>query len=210
MTDAEVPVHIYMLLDRTGSMNLRKTDVIGGFNSFLSEQKAKPGKCRFTLVQFDSVDPFEVLLDAVPLKDVPDLTEATFVPRGSTPLLDAEGRLMIKALERESVRDSAGKAQEAILFVTYTDGLENASREWTYEMVAAKKRELEKRWAFLYLGVGHDAYAQASQIGTMAANTVSAQSASQAYDGYSISANTVRRRAAAGQQTNSTDLAAEN
>ena len=60
MTDA-IPVHIYFVLDRSGSMSSIQADVIGGFNHFVAEQKAQPGKCRLTLVQFDTQEPHRVV-----------------------------------------------------------------------------------------------------------------------------------------------------
>ena len=77
--------HIYFLLDRTGSMNPMVDDVVGGFNTFLAEQRAEGDDARMTLVQFDSQDPFEVIADAVRLAKVPELTAAAlelFVEKG--------------------------------------------------------------------------------------------------------------------------------
>ncbi len=119
--------HIYFLLDRTGSMNPMVDDVVGGFNTFLAEQRAEGDDARMTLVQFDSQDPFEVMTDAVSLAKVPELTVATFQPRGMTPLLDATGDLIAHAAERVEKRNEAGKKPESIVVVTFTDGEENAS-----------------------------------------------------------------------------------
>lgn len=169
-----IPVHIVFILDRSGSMGSVQSDVIGGFNQFLKDQKAQPGDCRMTLVQFDSQDPFEVLQQATKIKEVPTLTSAIYQPRGGTPLLDAEGRAINLMKERELARSAAGKKKEAVLFVTYTDGLENASTEWTFEMLTAAKKEREEAgWTFMYLGAGHDAYGQSAHIGTRSANTQS-------------------------------------
>jgi hypothetical protein len=84
--------HISVILDRTGSMQTIRDDTIGGFNAFLEDQKKQPGQATLTLVQFDSEDPYEVIHDFKPIADIPPLTRETFVPRASTPLLDAMGR----------------------------------------------------------------------------------------------------------------------
>jgi Mg-chelatase subunit ChlD len=169
-----IPVHIVLVLDRSGSMSGIAGDVIGGVNTFLAEQQAQEGRCRLTLVQFDSQGPFELVADAVKIGDVEPLTHRTYQPRGTTPLLDAEGRAIAHAEQREAARRAAGKADEAVLFVTYTDGLENASTEWNLQaLTAAKKRCEEKGWTFLYLGCGHDAYGQAGRIGVHFANAQS-------------------------------------
>jgi Mg-chelatase subunit ChlD len=174
-----IPVHIIFVLDRSGSMSPIANDVIGGFNQFLAEQQAQEGKCRMTLVQFDGAGPFEVLADAQSIADVKPLDSSTYVPRGNTPLLDAEGRAIAKVEARIAERKAAGKKDEAVLFVTYTDGQENASSEHTHEsLTAAKKRCEEAGWTFLYLGCGHDAYAQSHSVGTRMANTQSFASTS--------------------------------
>lgn len=173
-TSESIPVHIVFVLDRSGSMASIAPDVIGGFNQFLAEQQAQEGKCKMTFVQFDGQDPFEVLEDCTKIGGVKPLTASTFCPRGNTPLIDAEGKAIAHAEAREAARKAAGKREEAVLFVTYTDGMENASREWSYAALSeAKKRCEEKGWTFLYLGCGHDAYGQSSTIGTRVANTQS-------------------------------------
>ncbi len=158
--------HLYFLLDRSGSMASMAGDVIGGFNGFLANQRAGGDDARMTLVQFDSQDPFEVLTDARRLTKVRDLTPATFVPRGGTPLLDATGELITRASVRAEQRQALGKAPENILVVTFTDGEENASRRFTQadlvRLVAAKEAA---GWTFVFLGAGLDAYAESGTIG---------------------------------------------
>ncbi len=84
--------HITVILDRTGSMESIRDDIIGGFNAFLDEQQKLPGKATMTLVQFDSQDPYEVICRFAPVAEVPKLDRNVYVPRASTPLLDAIGR----------------------------------------------------------------------------------------------------------------------
>ncbi len=164
---AEIPVHIYFVLDRSGSMEAIASDVIGGFNAFIADQKTEEGECRLTMIQFDSHDPAEILYDAIAIERVQPLTPERFVPRATTPLLDAEGWMIARARTRELERAEGGEGDEAVLFVTFTDGLENASLEWTYERLTIAKKEAEARgWAFTYLGCGHDAYEQSMRVGT--------------------------------------------
>jgi len=210
MSDS-IPVHIYFVLDRSGSMSSIQHDVIGGFNRFVAEQREQPGKCRLTLVQFDSQGPHEVILDAVKIADVPDLTTQSFQPRGGTPLLDAEGWTINKAIDREKARGEADKKAEAILFVTYTDGEENQSREWTKEALTAAKATAEERgWTFTYLGCGHDSYGQAHSIGTVAASVQNfagdSQGVSASYASLSGAVGVMRGRATKGMRTASVDF----
>ena len=125
-----LPVHLYMLLDRSGSMSGWEQDVIGGFNTFIKEQQKEKDDCSVTLVQFDGQAPYEVIIDAQDLGTVTELAPNVYRPRGNTPLLDALGR-MIKNAEK-----SEAKQAEDVLVWVFTDGLENASREFTYEQLS--------------------------------------------------------------------------
>jgi uncharacterized protein YegL len=77
-------VHIYVLLDRSGSMSAMVEQVVAGFNRLLSEQQADGQDAHMTLVQFDDEDHREVLFEAVPIAEVLPLTARDFVPRGMT------------------------------------------------------------------------------------------------------------------------------
>src|SRR5262249_34734100 len=105
-------------------------DVIGGFNSFLESQQADGPDALFTLVQFDWGDPNEVLTDAVPVREVTRLDANEFQPRGGTPLYDAMGMLIADATIRAEKTSRGNRGAEEILFVTFTDGEENQSREY--------------------------------------------------------------------------------
>jgi hypothetical protein len=147
-------------------MEAIRDDVIGGFNSFLAEQQADGDDARVTLAQFDSQDPAELLVDARRIKAVRPLSQATFIPRGATPLLDATGLLIARADERIAERKVAGKQPETVIFVTITDGEENASREFTRDdirkLVAAREQQ---GWTFVFLSAGLDGYADAGGMG---------------------------------------------
>ena len=170
-TEAPIPVHVVMVLDESGSMSNLRHDLIGGVNQFLADQRAQPGKCRLTLAKFA---PYTVMHDAVKIAKAPNLTENDYMPSSMTPLLDAEGRAITAAMAREQARVAAGKPAESVLFVTYTDGHENASREWTFDRLSELKKDREAAgWTFLYMGAGHDAYAQSQAMGTVHFNTTS-------------------------------------
>jgi hypothetical protein len=158
--------HFYVLLDRSGSMEAMRADVIGGFNNLLAEQQADGHDARMTLVQFDSQDPHEVLTDAAGIAHVRPLTERTFVPRGGTPLLDATGRIITKAAIREEQRTLLRRRPEIVTVITITDGQENQSREFSRQDIVRLVKEKEARgWSFVFLGAGLDAYAEAGGMG---------------------------------------------
>lgn len=159
-------VHYYILLDRSGSMESMRDDVVGGFNAFLDEQRRLEGRARVTLVQFDSQDPQETLLDAVSMGRVENLRPAQFCPRGGTPLLDATAKLVSTIHGRQASRKALRKTEEEIVFITVTDGEENQSRHASLAQVKALvDNAKELGWNFVFLGAGIDAYGDAERLG---------------------------------------------
>jgi Mg-chelatase subunit ChlD len=160
---AQARTFIAVVLDRSGSMEAIRGDAIGGFNAFLADQKALPGAATLLLAQFD--DEYEVVYDALPIADVRELTQKTFVPRGSTALFDALGRTLNDVAARLS-RLSPEQKPARVIVVVITDGEENASREFTLPMV---KKMIEERrreaWEILFLGTSEQAIEQACAVG---------------------------------------------
>src|SRR5580765_28629 len=117
---------VVVLLDRSGSMSSIKKEMEGGFDQFVKEQRAVPGICVLTLVQFDSQG-IDTVHEAKPIADVPALDLA---PRGLTPLLDAVGQTITKTKARWDA-----KKFSKLLFLVITDGQENASREFKKDQI---------------------------------------------------------------------------
>lgn len=155
-----------MILDRTGSMESIRDDTIGGFNAFLQEQKAQPGTATLTLVQFDSQDPYEVIHRFRPIAEVPELTRATYVPRASTPLLDALGR-GINDLEQSIAQLPDAERPTKVVMVVVTDGQENASHEFRKDQIEGmiKARTELNAWQFVFLSADLAAIGDAAAIG---------------------------------------------
>ena len=95
--------HVAFLLDRSGSMNSIRYDTIGGFNSFIKDQKKEEGECTFSMVQFDHG--YEVIHDFEEMKEISLLNGKSYVPRGTTSLLDALGRSITETGEKLSGMD---------------------------------------------------------------------------------------------------------
>lgn len=158
--------HIYVLLDRSGSMSSIANDVIGGYNQLLKEQQADGPDARVTFVQFDSQDPQEVVIAGAPIREMAPLDGNTFQPRGGTPLLDATGLLIGRARVEQAARVATGLPAENVLFVTITDGEENQSREYTLDRIRTLVAECEAAgWTFVYLSAALDAYGDAMRFG---------------------------------------------
>jgi uncharacterized protein YegL len=155
---------IHVILDRSGSMYGVVTDIIGGYNKFLAEQKAEKGKATLSLVQFD--DKYEVVHEAEPLSKVPDLNAGTYVPRGTTALMDAIGRT-VSDTSAKYKKTAKAKRPGKVLFLIMTDGLENASIEFSKAKVMdmLKTHEKEHGWKFVFIGASLDSLAEAGQMG---------------------------------------------
>ena len=158
--------HISVILDRTGSMESIRDDTIGGFNTFLKDQKAQPGTATLTLVQFDTQDPYEVIHRFEPIKDVPELTRETYVPRASTPLLDAIGR-GINDLEKSIAELKGEDRPSRVIMVVITDGRENSSREFHKDQIEKmiKERADKDDWQFVFLSADLAAMGDAMSVG---------------------------------------------
>jgi uncharacterized protein YegL len=161
---------IIAIVDRSGSMDSIKDDAIGGFNAFLEEQqKEKVGKCLLTYVQFDHE--YDVVHDGIDIKDMKPLNYTTFVPRGSTALLDAIGRT-INVVGARLAKTPEEKRPGNVVVVILTDGEENASQEFRAEQIKEMvKHQSEKYdWGFIYLAQNIDAFSTGRNMGFDASN----------------------------------------
>ncbi|MFA6654109.1 MAG: vWA domain-containing protein, partial [Candidatus Delongbacteria bacterium] len=145
------------VLDRSGSMESVADDAIGGFNTFIEEQKKQPGTMSVTLVLFDH----EYL---VPFKNkdimkVEPLNRKSYVPRGVTALLDAVGRTVNEAGSELSKKKEKDRPEKVIVCIL-TDGLENASKEFKIEQIKKLIEHQKEKysWDFVFLAANQDAF----------------------------------------------------
>lgn len=158
--------HISVILDRSGSMQGIRDDIIGGFNRFLKEQKDQRGMATLTLVQFDTQEPYEVIHRFKPINDIPELTHGTYVPRASTPLLDALGR-GINDLEKSVDDLQEDERPSRVMVVVITDGRENSSREFRKHQIETmiKAKTETHAWQFVFLSADLAAIGDAMSVG---------------------------------------------
>ena len=155
---------IVFILDRSGSMAGLEDDTIGGFNAMIQKQKGEDGEAYVSTVLFDNHT--EVIHDRVDIQQIQPMTRKDYYVRGCTALLDAVGKSIHHI---GNVHKYARKEDrpEKTIFVITTDGMENASREYTYDRVKKMiQHEQEKYgWEFLFLGANIDATKEAARFG---------------------------------------------
>lgn len=167
---------ISMVQDKSGSMSSLRTETIGGFNSFIDDQKKVPGKCLITLMQFDTG--FFLVHYGKDVQSVEPLTEETYRPGGNTALLDAIAKTITETGERLAKLPESERPGKVIV-VIMTDGQENSSREFGGplghgKVMAMIKRQTESyKWQFVFLGANQDAIQVGQGLGIGAANSVS-------------------------------------
>ena len=162
---------LVFILDRSGSMSGLEADTIGGFNSLINKQKMEEGEALLSTVLFD--DRAEVLYDRVPLNRIEPMNDKQYYVRGCTALLDALGGAIhhignVHKYAREEDRP------EKTIFIITTDGMENASRRYTYKKVKAMVEHQRNKygWEFLFLGANMDAIEVAGRFGVQANRAV--------------------------------------
>ena len=156
-------VELVFIVDRSGSMAGLEDDTIGGLNATLQKHRAAGGETVVSTVLFDNE--MEVLHDRLPIAEVTPLTRNEYWVRGCTALLDAVGR-SVRHISRVHGYLPDDFRPEQTIFVITTDGMENASTEYTYQQVKRLISEKsETGWEFLFLGANIDAAAEAQRIG---------------------------------------------
>ncbi|MBE6006902.1 MAG: VWA domain-containing protein [Sarcina sp.] len=155
---------LVFILDRSGSMQGLEKDTIGGFNSMIEKQKKEDGEALVSTVLFD--DAAEVIYDRTDIGRVEPMTDRQYYVRGCTALLDAVGGAIhhignVHKYAREE------DVPEKTIFIITTDGMENASRRYSYDKVQRMiERQKEKyHWEFLFLGANIDAVREAARLG---------------------------------------------
>lgn len=155
---------IVFILDRSGSMAGLETDTIGGFNSMIEKQKKEPGEALVSTVLFDNDS--KVIHDRVNIADVKPMTDREYYVGGCTALIDAIGGAIhhISNVHKYAREEDV---PEHTLFVITTDGMENASHEYSSEKVKQmiERQKKEYGWEFLFLGANIDAVETAKHFG---------------------------------------------
>ena len=161
-------IELVMILDKSGSMHGLEADTIGGFNAMIEKEKKLGIDVRVTTVLFN--DKMDRLYEHREIRSVRPLTERTYETGGTTALLDAVGDTILY-MEQSGAADREGTK---VIVVIITDGMENASTEFTKAKVKELISDKQEKagWDFIYLGANIDAAEEADAIGVRKANAV--------------------------------------
>ncbi|MGV8909991.1 MAG: VWA domain-containing protein [Propionicimonas sp.] len=168
MTNPDL-THIEFVLDRSGSMHSIKADIEGGFDAFIADQRTHPGDCTVSLAQFDNE--YEAVFEAI---DVNAVRPLHLQPRGATAMLDAIGRSVMALGERLAALPEPRRPGTVVVAIM-TDGMENASQEFTHAAIKEliTRQERSYNWQFLYMGADQDAIEVGASIGVRSDRSLS-------------------------------------
>ena len=167
-TENKTKTQIYnlMILDKSGSMSSIARAAIAGFNETVGGIHSAQERFKDTQEHFVSLMIFcncekRLVYDKVPVAEVKELTSKEYQPCCCTPLYDAMG-ISINALLKD-IKD----LEDATAVVTViTDGLENASKEYSGKAIKAlvERMKNEEGWNFAYIGTNQDVEATSASL----------------------------------------------
>ncbi|WP_254821918.1 vWA domain-containing protein [Haloglomus halophilum] len=159
----DTTTHITFVLDSSGSMSKIREDTIGGFNTFLADQREEPGRASVTLYEFS--DSVSQVYQGTPLADAPELDTETYTPGGQTALHDAIATAVTET-DGHIEKQPATVQPDTVIVVVLTDGKENASetpQDRVRELIEQYREEHD--WEFLFIGANQDAVLTATEMG---------------------------------------------
>ena len=165
-TNKKTQVYNLIILDKSGSMSSIANAAISGFNETVGGIRSAQERFKDTQEQFVSLMIFcncekRLVYDKVPVEKVEELTRREYRPCCGTPLYDAMG-ISINRLFTD-IKDM----EDATAVVTViTDGLENASKEYSGSAIKAlvERMKDEEGWNFAYIGTNQDVAATSASL----------------------------------------------
>jgi len=162
---------IVFIVDKSGSMYSITNDVIGGFNSYLKDQKQVDGTANVTVTFFNTN--CNLLYDCVDIETVEELDNKKYQPMGGTALLDAVGMTIDSVGARLAATDESERP-ENVMVIIITDGEENSSREYTGKQVKEmiEHQETTFNWDFVFIAANMDAAEAGGSLGIASHKTM--------------------------------------
>lgn len=155
---------LVFILDKSGSMAGLEADTIGGFNAMLMKQQKAKGEAFVTTALFNHQ--YELLHDRIHVRGIAPITDQDYEVGGTTALLDAIG-FTIQKITNVQRRTSEEERADKVLFVITTDGMENASQEYSADKIKkmVQYQKAKFGWEFMFLGANIDAISTAARFG---------------------------------------------
>lgn len=156
-------VYNLIILDESGSMEAIAQQAVSGLNETLqtiqtAQKEHEDQEHYISFVTFNS-SKINTVMDCVKVDKEKKMKWTDFAPNSCTPLFDAMGQSLSKL--REMVEE-----KDAVLVTIITDGMENASREYSGTAIKEMVANLRKRgWVFVYIGTNQDVDAVANDMG---------------------------------------------
>jgi hypothetical protein len=158
-------IHNLIILDESGSMKSIKDFIINGFNEIVesiqeSEKEDPEQQHVISMVSFNS-DSTKIHCFMEPCSNLQKIDHNTYCPQSRTPLYDALGFSLNKL--NKGIQSQTDKH---VLVTIFTDGAENASREYSKSDINSLIEELKQQsWTFTYIGTNHDVEGESSKLG---------------------------------------------
>ena len=165
-TTPKTQVYNLIILDKSGSMSSIAKAAIAGFNETVGGIRSAQERFKDTQEHFVSLMIFcncekTMVYNMVPVTEVKELTSKEYQPCCGTPLYDAMG-ISINAWHK-AIKD---KEDATAVVTVITDGLENASKEYSGQAIKAlvERMKDEEGWNFAYIGTNQDVRATSASL----------------------------------------------
>ena len=196
---------VIAIIDRSGSMNGKENDTIGGINSafqLLKDEKEENVDIKVSVKLFD--DKEELLFRSIDLESFRPLTRKQFVPRGQTALLDAIGNTLTYFMQKKLFDNNS--YNNCLIYIT-TDGYENCSKIYTYDKIKKMIIQAERyNIKVIYLAANQDAILEASKFGIHSGSALNYSENTENVEAAYRCAASIARRVRSGADSNFTNI----
>lgn len=160
---------LVIIIDKSGSMGGLESDVIGGYNKLIEDQRKLDGEVLVTTVFFNHE--FTLIHNRENIKNVKTITKQDYQTSGCTALLDAVGST-VSSIKQIQEGLKIEEIPEHTIVSIMTDGLENSSKEYNYKQIKKLIETLkEAGWDFIFQAANIDAFEEGDKLGIDAADT---------------------------------------
>ena len=159
----EQKVFNLIILDESGSMETIAEQAVSGLNETFqtisaAQKEHQEQKHFISFVTFNGIA-IRTIMDRLPVGNGMLKKWTDYRPDACTPLLDAMGRSL------NELKKHIGE-EDVVLVTIITDGMENASREYSGSDIKRLVADLKERgWVFAYIGTNQDVDAVADDMG---------------------------------------------